>query len=312
MLQKAVVLGFLATATSELLLNRYTSGFGGHQSISQTSTDYIPHICTNYTHPVVVHACGADTSTGGNPGPLDPATPMNVIQRCGTSLTLICAAKGDSIGAMCCQAVLPDGVNPQCDLIIRVFNGGATTTTLVTSMVDIYPALTDDLKRIPRALMTEPMLPPPPNQVQVRTLLTSVATLSPIVVPFNDRRRVMVDLAFDYCGVGNRPVTFGITGTTLSAESEVFVCETAMGAFCGNQRNHGTDGIVTVFHSVTSLPLVYGGSYFIRLFSYGHEGTKPTIEVVIGNTVTESPPHVLENYLARYAGDWSNNLWGKK
>jgi len=294
-----VLLAFLTIAAGELLITRHTAAAGGHQARTQTSTDYLAHFCTNYTLPMVVHGCGQDTSTGGNPGPLDPATPMNVIMQCGASETLICATAGNGISDMCCEAVLQEGLSTLCRLLVRVFNGGTFTTTLVTSMLDFYPAVNDDLKRIPRALMTDPTLPVAPPD-QVRSLLTSVATLAPITVPFNDRRRNMIDLSFFYCGQSNLAVTFGVSGTTLSAESEVFVCEQAMGATCGNQNNYGTDGVVTVFHSISSRPLSYGRQYFLRLLSYGHENGKPTIDVVVGNTVVPIPPFVLEDHLARY------------
>jgi len=297
-MQKLALLGFLATASSELLLTRHVTAQGGHQARTATSTDYLSHFCTNYSVPLVVKACGADTSTGGNPGPRDPATPMNLLLVCRDGPSLVCSALGNGIDDMCCQAVLHEGLSTQCQLVVRVFNGGTITTTLVTAQLDVYPAVNDDLKRIPRALMTDPTLPIPP-QDQVRPLLTSVATLSPVQVPFNDRRRNVVDLAFDYCGLSNQKVVFGVIGTSLSAESEVFICDISMGATCGNQNHHGTDNVVTVFHSVESYPLLYGRKYFIRLLSFGHEDGTPEISVTIANTAVQNPASaILETYRA--------------
>jgi len=285
----------LSTCASELLLTRHTTATGGHQARTSTSTDYITHFCHNTTLPLAVRGCGADVNTGGNPGPRDPATPMNLILQCsGSEEALICGAPGNNITDMCCEAVLPQGFAAGCVVVLRVFNGGSITVTLVTGQVDAWAVVVDDIARLPRALMTTPTLPRAP-QDQVRPLLTSVASLSPITVPFNDRRREMVDLGFFFCGESSQ-VTFGVGGTTLSAESEVFVCEKEMGELCGNQLNHGTDNVVTTFHSVVSKTLQYGREYFIRVFSYGHEGGQPTINITLANTVVPLPRFVMDTY----------------
>jgi len=199
---------------------------------------------------------------------------------------------------MCCNAVIIPGFSSQCNLTVRVYNSGGGTTTLVTAQIDAWEATEEDLLRMPRATNNAPELPPPPPD-QVRNLLTSVATLAPIVVPFNNRRNNMTDLHFVFCGTTSS-VQFGVSGTSLSAESEVFVCTDDMGDDCGFQRHHGTDSVVTVFHSVKSNDLEYGKRYFIRLFSYGHENGQASIEVAVANTVVNIPGFVLKDHLQNY------------
>jgi len=287
---------FLSVAADDML-TRHATIAGGHQSIPRTSTDYLTHFCRDYERPFAVHACGADTSTGGNPGPRDPATPINVILSCREGDTLVCATTGHNITNMCCDAVIVPGFSSQCSLIVRVFNSGGATTTLVTAQIDAWEATNDDIIRFPHATNTPPTLPAPPNKDQVRNLLTSVASLGPVRVPFNNRRNNNTDLSFVFCGKATVPVMFGVGGTSLSAESEVFVCTKEMGDDCGFQQHHGTDSVVTVFHSVQSLPLEYGRQYFIRLFSYGHEDANADINVTVANTVVEIPSFVREDYL---------------
>jgi len=275
----ACLLGMAVAQTPPLMLYRHTTSDGGNQAQAQTSTDYLPTFCTDYTSKVVVAACGQDSNTGGNPLPMDPATPMNLILQCrGLPDALVCATAGNAFSSMCCEATL-DNLLTQCSLVVRVFNGGSATTTLVTAMLDIYPGDNG----IP-PLMTTPNLAAPPQGRQTVRLLGSLASLAPINVPFNDRRRVFVDLPFVYCGNSGLTLTFGITGTAKSAESEVFVCQQNMQT-CGSQLNHGTDNAVTVFHSLVSLPLQLGSSYFLRIFSFGHDEVTPNIEVVIATTV---------------------------
>jgi len=278
MLVKTIFACFLGIAGAQQMLSRHTTVDGGNQAQAQTSTDYLPAFCTDYTSKVVVAACGQDSNTGGNPSPFDPATPMNLILRCsGIPDALICSTTGNAFSSMCCEATL-DNLLMQCSLAVRVFNGGSATTTLITAMLDVYPGDNG----IP-PLMTTPNLPAPPQGRQTIRLLGSLASLAPVKVPFNDRRRVFVDLPFIYCGASGQTLTFGITGTAKSAESEVYVCQAGM-TNCGSQINHGTDYVVTVFHNLQSLPLQLGSSYFVRIFSFGHDAVTPDIEVVIATT----------------------------
>jgi len=200
---------------------------------------------------------------------------------------------------MCCSAVIIPGFSSQCNLTVRVYNSGGGTTTLVTAQIDAWEATEEDLLLMPRATNKAPELPPPPSSDQIRNLNTSVATRTPIVVPFNNRRYNMTDLHFVFCGSA-AVVTFGVSGTSLSAESEVFVCTEDMADDCGFQQHHGTDNVVTVFHSVQSKELLYGKRYFIRLFSYGHENGQASIEVAVANTVVTIPGFVREDHLQNY------------
>jgi len=274
-------LGIARAQTPALMLSRHTTDDGGKQATAQTSTDFVPTLCTDYTSKVVVAACGQDTNTGGNPLSQDPATPMNLILQCrGVSDALICATAGNDFTAMCCEATL-DNLLLQCSLVVRVFNAGSATTTLATAMLDIYPGDNG----IP-PLMTTPNLPAPPQDRPTIRLLGSLASLAPIKVPFNDRRRVFVDLPFTYCGISGQSLTFGITGTAKSAESEVYVC--LPNTACGSQINHGTDHVVSVFHNLRSNSLILGSSYFVRIFSFGHDEVSEDIDVVVATTVGSS------------------------
>jgi len=279
------VLGFaLVSAQNQSnLVQRFNTASGGSQAVAQTSTDFLTNSeqCVDFFVPMTIEACAADVTTGGNPGPFDAYTPLNVLLRCPTSVEILCETTGDAIQNMCCQvsiATLP----ANCALIVRVFNGGDSTTTLVTANADLWPATPQELAAPRKRITGTPLPNPPPGQT--RSFLVSVVTRDPVSVPFNNRRTVPVDTYFPFCGQ-NGAVTFGITGQVLSAESQAFICAPGSEANCGPNNNLGTDNKVSVFHSITTRgPLTRGIRYFVRLFGFGHQDSSPSFSVIISNT----------------------------
>jgi len=296
MLFLLTVIAWLCCTSAQHVMMRYSTPRGGVQSLPATSTDLVAHVCKSYTTPLAVHACGEDAVTGGNPGPFEPATPMNVVLACGAVESRLCWTLGNNISNMCCRAILPS-LSPDCKLLVRVFNT-AGPQVLVMGQLDAWEASEEDMKTFPQATFDKPNLPTPPPE-QVRSFDTSMATLQPVPVVFHDRHTKWTDVEFTYCGKRG-PVSFGVGGTSLASVSEVYVCRKDMAINCSSRQNIGTDNVITVFHSILASPLEYGVTYIIRVFNSGHWDNNPTIMVEVANTVMETPAWVLRDFLQNF------------